>query len=169
LKKLYIFIIFTILQLSCLEAGGWGKTEEVVEFEKAAWNGVYFDMEEMNLTAAIPNYSGAIFRNGEISVRGKVEPRAAYIITTSYNPEYEPPQTIDEFIVIVQEVNPDFYVTVNASYEFGAKYAIDLVPIKQEDLFFWRFLCTNNRLIKMGTNDANEARRTYFFNNIKIR
>src|ERR1700722_18824320 len=67
--SLSIFLtIFTILQSPTLEAGGWGKTKEVVEYEGTTWNTVYFDMNGLYFEASVPNYSGALLQNDTASL-----------------------------------------------------------------------------------------------------
>ncbi len=164
-----ILLAICALQIPCLEAGGWGKTEEVMEYEGAAWNGVYFNMNGLSFTASMPNYSSAILQNGSASLQGKVEEDSGYAIITSLNPEFTAPKSSKKFIKLIQEANPEYRVApINSKKKFGSKYAVDLIPINQDGVY-WRFLSTDDRLIKMGTADANVNRRHRFFDSIIIK
>lgn len=164
-----LFAVISLLHMTSIEAAGWGKTEEIVEFEGVNWNGVYFDMNRCYFTANVPNYSGALMQNEMVSVRGHVEDNFAYLISTTIDKGFTPPKSKQEFVKMIQEANPDYNVKAISAGKFGAKYAVDLIPINQENSAFWRFLSTNNRLIQMGTNDNNNNRRSYFFDSIFIK
>lgn len=163
-----LLALFTVLQVSSLEAGGWGKTEEVLEYEGTSWNGVYFDMNGLSFTASIPNFSGAIMKNSETYLKGQVTEGAMYIIATSMNPGFKPPKTLKEFVKIIQDANPTCSVIAVNTKKAGVKYAVDIMPIKQEDTTFFRFISTKDRLIKMGTEDVNANRRHHFFESLNI-
>lgn len=163
-----IFSIFTLLHVPSLEAGGWGKTDEVINYEGTSWNGVYFDMNGLHFAAALPNYSGTLLQNGTVSLSGQAQGDARYVIITSFNPGFTPPKSIEGFVKIVQEANPTYSVFAIDAKELGAKYAIDMIPMNNEDVIFWRLISTKDRLIKMGTNDVNENRRLNFFESIYI-
>lgn len=162
------FTIFLIFQTTNLEAGGWGKTEEIFQHEGTTWNGVFFDMNGLNFLASIPNYSGTVFQNGIVNLKGNIKEDIGYVITTSFNPGFTPPKTAQEFAKMIQNANPSYLINIISSENLGARYAIDMIPINQEDTIFWRFLSTTDRLIKMGTNDTNENRRLYFFEGLYI-
>lgn len=163
-----LLALFLILStVSCLEAGGWGKTKEVTEFEGNSWNGVYFEMNGLHLTASIPNYSGAQLKNGAVSLSGQVED-AGYAIITSFNPGFTPPKSLEEFVKMIQDANPNHIVIAIDSEKLGTLYAVDLIPVNQETTTFWRFLTTNDRLIKMGSADVNDNRRLNFFESIRV-
>lgn len=164
-----LLAFFSLIAVPSVEASGWGKTEDVSTYEETTWNGVYFDMNGLYLTASIPNYSGASLQNGLVSIGGEVGEEIAYIITTSFNQGFTPPKSLKEFVKMVQEANPERQVTAVKSKKMGAKYIVDIVPIQSEDKTFWRFLVTEDRLIKMGTDDINDARRTKFFDSIRIK
>ena len=162
-----ILLALFALQIPCLEAGGWGKTEEVMEYEGTTWNAVYFNMNGLSFTASIPNYSGTMLQNGIVSLEGKVEEDNGYVIITSLDQGFTTPKSRKKFIKMIQEANPEYTVVSIDSKKLGSKYAVDLIPIDQ-DAAFWRFLSTDDRLIKMGTADANENRRLNFFESMLI-
>lgn len=170
--RVFLFSLFlallALVQTSNLEAGGWGKTEEVFEHGGVMWNRVYFDMNQLNFSASLPNYSGTLLQNGVVFLKGCVNTEANYVINTSLNANYTPPKLIKEFVEMVQEANPDYIVHAIDSKKLGAKYGVDLIPINQETTVFWRFLSTNNHIIMMGTDDVDEQRRFYFFENLSI-
>jgi len=162
--------LFAWLQAPCLEAGGWGKTEKVSEYEGVKWNGVYFDMNGLYFRASIPNSSGAALQNNMVSLGGKVKGTdAEYVITTSLNKGFRSPRSVKEFAKMIQKANPSYKVTAIDAKKHGAKYGVDMVPKNQKDTAFWRFLATDDRLIKMGSGDTNENRRHHFFKSIHIR
>lgn len=164
--SLSIFILFSIIQTNNLQAAGWGKTKEVFECEGIVWNRVFLNLDSLDTVASIPNYSGASFQNGDVFLRGKVEDMG-YLIETSYHPNFNPPESKKDFIQMIQSANPNCTVTAVNSKKQGANYAVDLIP-NQENMAFWRFLSTNDRLIKMGTDDTNENRRFTFFDSLFI-
>ncbi len=164
-----ILALFSLAHTSSLDAGGWGKTDEVVIYEEMSWNGVYFDMNGLNFSALIPNYSGTTLANGSVAIRGDVGKNSGYLISTSFSPAFNPPASAQEFTRIVQEANPDYLVIAIDSTKLGAKYAVDMVPSDSKNNVYWRFLCTNDRLVRMGVDDANENRRFNFFESIYIR
>lgn len=161
------FLIATMLSASHLEAGGWGKTDKQIENEGILWNEVYFDMNGLFFSAFIPNYSNAMMRNGMITFNGNTGD-GLYLITTSFNPGFTPPKTIEQFVRLIQDANPQYKITVADAKRVGAKYVLDMTPMHQEDSF-WRFIATRDRLIKMGTGDKNENRRSQFFESLVIR
>lgn len=165
----YTLLFFTLSQVPSLEAMGWGKSEELFDFEGTPWNGIYLDVDGLSLTASVPNYDGASLQNNEVNVNGKVADNIGYVITTSMNSGFSPPKTSQEYIKIIQDANLDFsVVSVNLSIP-GIKYVVDLVPQNQADPTFWRILSTKDRLIKMGTADNNANRRLKFFESLRIK
>lgn len=165
-----LFVLFSMLQISHLEAGGWGKTDEVFEHEGTTWNGVFFDMNGLNFTASIPNYSGTVMQNNEVNLKGSVkEGNIRYGIITSFNPGFTPPKSIKEFAKLVQEANPNYMINIIKIKKPGTKYVVDLIPANSQETIFWRFISTKDRLIEMGTSDTHENRRQYFFESIEIR
>lgn len=167
---LSIFLLALVLfQAPNLEASGWGKNEQIYELEENVWNEVYFDMNGLNLTAWVPNYNGARLQNGMVSISGVAENNFGYVITTTYNTGFSPPKTLKEFVKLIQNANPEFTVVTANAKLFGAKYAVDLIPRNQEDAVYWRFLSTNDRLIRMGTDDTNNYRISNFFDSIHIK
>lgn len=168
-KAIFLLIALSfVLHFSGLEAGGWGKTEKVSESEGSLWNEAYFDMNGIYLTASIPNYDGAQLRNNIVSIYGK-ENEAGYLIKTTFNEGFTPPNSQEGFLKLVQEANDVYQVVSIDAKKLGAKYAVDLIPKKPETTAFWRFLSTKDRLIQMGTDDPNENRRLHFFESIRIR
>lgn len=169
-SKLFVFFVltlFALLSLPKVEAGGWGKTEDIYKFEDTQWNGVFFDMNGLHFTAYIPNYLSTILNNGDIFIKGRVGD-AKYFIYTTYNPGFTPPTSLDEFIKLIQDSNPDHIVVpVHSKKNLGAKYAVDLIPNNGENSF-GRFFSTNDRVIFMHSADVNENRRVNFFDSIFI-
>ena len=161
------FAIFSLLQISHLDAGGWGKTKEIIEHEGVLWNGVYFDMSGVNFTASLPNYSGTVLHNDMATLKGKVDENSGYVIITSINQRFAPPTSAQEFVQIVQDANPDYIVHAIDSKKFGALYAVDMIPLSQDDVV-WRFLSTQDALIQMGCIDNDISRQLYFFESIFI-
>lgn len=161
-------ICLALSQVSNLEAGGWGKNQEVVICEGTTFNGVYFDMNGLDFVAAIPNYSGAILQNGEVRFNTTFEDDSGYLISTTLNAGFTPPHHERDFVKMVQDANPDYIVHALNSRDYGAVYCVDMIPKDQNDSIFWRLLCTKNHLIKMATSDKNENRRFHFFESIYI-
>jgi hypothetical protein len=163
-----LIFLFSIVQISHLEAGGWGKTDDVIEHEGATWNGVYYDMNGLNFLAYIPGYSGAELQNGITKLKGSLNDESGYVIITTFNPNFEPPKSKKEFVKMIQVANPNYLVQAIDSKKQGAKYAIDMIPANPEYTAFWRYLSTDDRLIKMGTDDPDENRHLYFFESLYI-
>ncbi|MBA3604178.1 MAG: hypothetical protein H0W50_11210 [Parachlamydiaceae bacterium] len=157
-----------LLNAPALDAGGWGTTKEIVESENISWQKVFFDMNDLYFTALLPDYQSGQLKNGLVSLYGLVDD-SGYLITTGFNPGFTPPSTIKKFVKMVKDANPEFIVTQVDVANLRAKYAVDLIPVNQEDSIFWRFLSTEDRLIKMGTEDSNEIRRRVFFDSILIK
>lgn len=155
------FFIFAALNLSQMEAAGWGNTQEVADYEGVKWIKVYIENNGYRFTAFLPNYSGASLQNDFINMFGKTENN--YLITTTFNSVFKTPKSLNEFIKIVQDANPDFIVSAVDGKKLGAKYVVDLTPKNPTSDAFWRFVCTKDRLIQMGTADTNSNRRVYFF------
>ncbi len=169
--RLLYSILFALVIMSPLEAGGWGKTDQEVAFEGNSWHEVYFDMNGLHFTALIPNYSGAHMQNSSVSLTGDIEGRIPYMIATSFNPGPASPKTLEEFISVIAMANPGFTVAPLDTEDFkrmGCMYAADIIPKDHNEVAFLRFLCTKDRLIQMGTTDEDETHRTYFFNSISI-
>jgi hypothetical protein len=162
------FFLSQVLQVNTLEASGWGKTKEVMEYEGESWNSVYLDMNKLYFTAFIPNYSGATLQNSNVSITGQVKKDISYVITTPYDLKFNSPKTARDFIKIIQNANPDFIVTAIEGKKLRTKYGADLRPKKPGDTVFWRIVFAHNRLINMGTNDSNENRRHKFFESIRV-
>jgi hypothetical protein len=98
-----------------------------------------------------------------------VKGEAQYVITTSISGKFSSPKTKKKFLEMIKKANRDCIVgPINCS-KLGARFAVDLRPKNQGDTAFWRFLSTNNRLIKMGTDDPNANRRQKFFDSIRIK
>lgn len=163
-----IFLICFISSPMNLEAGGWGKTEEVINYEKTTWNNVFFDMNGLHLEGLIPNYYEGILQNNLVTLRGGVKDNIKYVIISPISASFTPPKTVQEFAKIVQEANPTYLISVVKAENLGAKFAIDLIPTNPDEFIFWRLLCAEDRVVKTGTNDPNEKRRTYFFDNLFI-
>ena len=166
--SLALWVAALALPTQHLEAEGCGDTGTKRTYEGTTWHGIYFDMNGLNLQGWLPNYTAAGIQNEIVSIQGEVGKETTYVIITSLNPEYKPPKSIAEFALRTQNANPDAIVRPLVPKKIGAKYALDLVPADPDNGTFWRFLVTNDRLIKMGTNDSNENRRLYFFENIFI-
>lgn len=162
------FAFFALFQEQALEAGGWGKTDQQIQYEGTKWNGVYFDNNGLYFNASVPNSSGTSLQNGLVTFQGSIGNDIGYVITTTFNPGYTPPASLNEFVKIVQEANPSYIVTAIDAKALGAKYAVDMIPKSQDGTAFWRFLTTKDRLIKMGTDDDNGNRRYFFFESIYI-
>lgn len=160
--------LFTFLQPVNLEAGGWGQREDVCEHEGILWNGVFFDMNGIHLSAYLPNYSGTQLQNGIVSLEGNINDTIGYVIITSFNPGFSPPKSLEAFMKLIQDANPTALINPVDAQKFGAKYAIDLIPANPKESSFWRFIATKDRLIKMGSDDINENQRIYFFDSLYI-
>lgn len=164
-----IFVLaFSTMQTTSLQAASWGLTEDVTEFEGAKWNEVYLKLNGLNATASIPNYIGATLSNGSVSLTGIIED-VGYLIETQFNTGFTAPDTKKKFILSVQKNNLNNFSVEEVEAEVeGAKYAVDLLPKKDEIKIYWRFVATKDRLIRMGTEDTDEARRLHFFNSLRI-
>lgn len=161
-----IFLVSSLL-VSSVEAGGWGKTEKTKEHEKSIWNEVYFDMNGFNLHAFVPNYTMTEMRNMQVSFFGGVDDNA-YVLMTGFNEDFPNPKNQQEFVKTIEKSNPEHKVTPIDAKKLGMKFAVDLTPKTGKDNTYWRLICGKNRLVKMGTNDFNEARRAFFFDNLKV-
>lgn len=162
------FAILFILQIPTVEAGGFGKTDEIHEYEEATWHRVYFDMNGLNLKAFVPNSNGVVLSGSNVYFEGNVNEEFVYSIITTYYPGGTPPKTEKEFINLVAEANPTYLLNVVEAKKFGAKYVVDMIPRGNQETIFWRFVVTKDRLIQMGTDDIQGTRRTHFFESIKI-
>lgn len=164
-----IFLSLFVLQTSALEAASWGQTEEISEYEGNFWNGVYFDLKGLYLTASIPNYTGASLQNSHVKIGGSAGENLGYAIITNINGDYKPEASLKKFIKNVENDNPGYIVSTVKDRKFGARYVVDLVPTDPENHLFLRFFCTKNRIIQMGTIDTDMNRRAYFFDSLHIR
>lgn len=169
-RSLLIFLAFlSLLPVTCLQAGGWGKRDTVVEHEGTTWNEVYFDMNGVNYIASIPNYSMGSLENGNATLKGFIDGAGGYVIETSLNAEFTPATTANGFLKMIQKANPNYTVVLVDAKKHGALYGVDLVPANDKVTAYWRFLTTKNRLIKMGTDDSDAKRQAYFFDSIRIK
>lgn len=168
LISLSIFLTI-LLQGHSLEADGWGKTNDVKEYESESWNKVYFDMNGLYFTALIPNSSGGILQSNNVSLPGRVKTGARYVIITPFNQKFESPQTDENFTKIIQDANPTYIVTSVEGKNLGATHVVDARPKKQEDHLFYRFLFAHDHLVRMVTNDVDMNRRQMFFESIRIK
>lgn len=166
--KLWLCTLFFALSLMLnaisLEAAGWGKKKQVSEFEGAKWNLAFCDINDLYFKAFIPNYIGASLNNGDVYLCGKID-ESGYIIITSSGGKLKM-KSLQQFIKIIQDGNADHDVRGVDTQKFG--YAVDLIP-RAKGGNYWRFININKRLVKMGTADANEARRLYFFESFRIK
>jgi hypothetical protein len=159
-------IVFSVIQTTDLQAAGWGKTKEAFEHEGTMWNKAYLDLEGLHVVASIPNYSSGRLFNDTVSLHGQINKDIGYVVETTYNTLFNPPESIQEFIQIIQENNPDHSVNEIDSKKQGAAYAVDLIPLNQEYKTYGRYLFINDRLVTMVTEDVNENRRLYFFDSL---
>lgn len=171
--NLFSWLLFLILFCQAappLEAANWGKKDSAGEFEGASWDEVFCDIEGLYFTASMPNYTSAILDKGAVVIRGKVGYEAGYIIITPFNKGFKPPKDVQEFIKLIQNNNPEYIVSHVEAKPFGAKFAVDLVPVDlAKNNTYWRFLSTKNRLLKMGTTDLNEQRRIHFYESMSAK
>lgn len=168
--KIFTFLLLLTFSFASMEAIGWGKNETTVQYGDTTWNGVYCDFNGMKLSALVPNCSGSTMSNGLIEFNGEVDQGGGYVISTSYNPGFNPPKTAKEFVKMIQDANPYCTVVIVDIAKIGGRYAVDLIPKDPvANPAYWRFLATNGRLIKMGTDDKDSSRRAYFFKSISIR
>jgi hypothetical protein len=168
-SKLFTFLfLFAACVISSLEAARWGKNEQIVELEGVKWNEVCFDTDKLYFVAYIPNFDGTRFQDGFVSLNGIIDDNFRYMITSSAYPSFMPPQTVEEFVELIQEANPDFQVKAIDFQELDVKFAVDLIPKDQASSIHWRFLATNGHLIQMGTDDPNGERRAYFFESFTL-
>lgn len=166
--KRIITCILTLISPLILEAGGWGKLEDEIIFEGSRWKDVYIDIDDLYLEASIPNYAKDAFRDGNIYLQGKTGPYSSYVITTSYAPEFASPRGVEDFYRTIYESYPGYSMIIVHDKSLGGLHVLDLVPSHSNNVVYWRFLCTKNRLIKMGTTDPNPTCRIYFFDSIHI-
>ncbi len=163
-----LLTVMALLNAPSLEAGGWGTTKEVVEFDNISWQQIFYDMNDVYFTALLPNYQSGQINNGFVTLYGLIDDYG-YIVTTPFMSPFNPPNSAEKFAKLIQDANPEFIVTSIDASNLGAKYAVDLISVDQETLLYWRFLSTKNRLIKMGTEDSNESRRQNFFDSIRVK
>lgn len=162
-----LLTLTAFMQIPNLNAGGWGVTEEVIDFQDAIWNRAFFDMNDLYFTVLMPHYQSTQLKNGRVMLYGNVGD-SGYLIITTFNSGFTPPDSSKKFLKIVQGANPEFVASEVKSKKLGAKYAVDLVPASSVETTFWRFLSTEDRLIQMGTDDTNEKRRQKFFDSMHI-
>lgn len=166
-----ISALFLISTPPALEAGGWGKTGEVVKCEGVSFSGYNFDMNGLNFHAYIPVDSHTVLDNGSVAVASSPDAKFAYSISTSLIPLSKPPKTLKEFIKAIKISFPNGDLTADQTQakKLGSKYVLDMVEKNQQPVRFWRCLATKDRFIFMRTDDSNPARRAYFFDNILIK
>lgn len=170
-STIFLTLLLTVsglLNTPTLDAGGWGTIKEVVEQEDITWQGVYHDLNGLHFTALLPNYQSGQLNNGMISLYGVIDD-IGYVIMTPFMSHFNPPKSSQKFTKMIQNANPEFIVTSVENANLGVKYIVDLIPVDQNSALYWRFMTTENRLIKMGTEDTNENRRQIFFDSIKVK
>jgi hypothetical protein len=161
-----LIAVFSMIQTTDLQAAGWGKTKEALEYEETMWNKCYLDLGGMHVLASIPNYSSGRLFNDTVSLHGQINEDIGYVIETTYNTLFDPPESAQEFVRIVQDNNPDYAVNEIDSKKQGAAYAVDLIPLNPKEKTYGRYLFINDRLVMMVTEDINENRRLYFFDSL---
>ncbi len=165
LKKSKKFLELGLAQGSVESNLGWGKTNFLdgeYNFDKINWNEVSINLEDLNLTATIPNYLSANFENGKVSLRGGLAD-IEYWINTDYK------QSSYSNITWKSHGEGQNYVyTAIDGLKQGAKYAAEVFPKNSEKKIFVRCFWTGTRKIEMATHDTNEKRRSHFFNSLFI-
>ncbi len=164
LRLLGLFsLLFTLMFLANLEAGGWGKRGTAVDEQGITWAKAFYEINDLHFEFTMPNFSGIELQNGVISATGS-SPGTEYAVATAFNPQFASCGTLEENLEAMQNSMPDFqFVEVDAK-KLGAKFAIEMIPVSAEVNVYNRFLFTETRLITMSTNDGDEFRRLYFFN-----
>ncbi|MFI0435201.1 MAG: hypothetical protein ACH350_05675 [Parachlamydiaceae bacterium] len=163
-----LFVLFLTLSVVDLEATGWGKTEETVKSKGIVWTKVFIDLKGLSYSAFLPNYSGSAHNKKHIHLSGHVKEESGYLIETDHERGYKPPKSEKFFIKSIKTTNVGYTVKAVPPEKHGAKYAVDLIPNDKSQMIYWRYLATNDRLIKMGTDDRNKERRVYFFDSALI-
>ena len=157
-----------MVSTNAVEAAGWGKTKEAIQLEGVSWNKIYLDLEDLYLSAFIPNYSGADLNNNSVLMNGHVDKKFVYMIITTYKPEIKSLKSKKALIQLVQDANPNSTVKAISATKLGAKYGVDEISVDETGTTYWRYLVTENRLIAMVTTDSNEERRALFFESVLI-
>jgi hypothetical protein len=170
--RFFICMLLCVSPIGSLLAHGWGKSDEVVHQYgegNLTWNNVYYDMQGLSFTSLFPGYENTHLQNGGVVMFGSPVENTHYVILTTLNAAFKTPKTVKAFVKLIKEANSDYIVNPIECEEFGAQYAVDLVPKSKKVTAFWRFLVSNNRLVKMGTDDIHEENRLYFFQSIFIK
>lgn len=150
-----------------VEAGGMGKTENIVEIEGIAWNGVYHDMYDINFDALLPNYSGTVWANGQTMLRGKIGDFGYLISCTPRKIKVQ--KSIQAFIELVQHDNPGHEVKAAESPD-NVVYALDLIPSDPSSMATYRFFLTKNgNIIQFCTTDDDVERQETFFTSLNLK
>jgi len=175
-KRLQAFLaiisaLFLISNPSVVEAGGWGKTNEVLNCEGAAFSGFNFDMNGLNFHAYVPTDCQTLLSNGNISIQSTIDGLNLYCIRTSLNAGFKPQKNVKEFLRALRTMFTEGDVCASHvdAKKLGAKYVAEVTVKQKESTIFWRCLAVKDRLILMGTNDSNPVRRDYFFDGIRIK
>lgn len=163
------FVIFFafFVHVHALDADGFGSKGKSKIYEGAKWKKVYYDMNGLYFTAMLPNYSGTVMKNAEISLEGNAF-GGAYIVTT-FDAKFKCPKSIKEFRKKISKANPKATVRALKAKKFGAIFAVEFTHKEEKKITHWRMFCTKNRFIKIGTDDRNEKRRGKFFNSLYIK
>lgn len=162
------FAVFFLGYTPSVEAVAWGRSDKHIAQDGINWDGVYFDVNGLLIEAYLPNYNGERVENKVVILTGEVAADAKYIIIVSQIPDFTPPKLLPDFVKLVQDTNPDFYVNAANAKDVGSKYTTDLAPKDPQEHVYWRIMATKNRLIKMGTSDADVNRRNFFFSKVFI-
>lgn len=148
------------LRVTCMD------DKEEFEHEGMVWTKYSFKSNLISFTAFVPNYIRTCSDNGNLTIYGKAEKNVSYFITILWDEKFSPIKSIEDYVNIIKNANPDCDVVVANFKLIGAKYAVDL--IQKDNSCFYRFLRTDNCVIQMQTNDNNANRKYQFFDLIRI-
>lgn len=167
--SLIFFVMFSTLLMFPLEAAKWGKTNEVVEYKKNRWSGVFINLKGVSYSALIPNFAGSGKKEDIIHISGQVQETFGYLIETSSKSGYTCPKSEKEFIKILKRSYPGYQVKIVPNNVQGAIYVADLTPSGKNEKIHWYCLATKNYLFKMGTDDRSKDNKRFFFQSALIK
>ncbi len=160
-------LALAIFFLSSIEANSFGKGEAAYRIDGVVWNEVYFDFNKLHFTGFVPNYVDAQLPSDEVFIIGGHE-NSHYVISTHVFAA-KIPKSGKEFKKLIQTDYPNSQIAWLDAKVFGAKFAVELAYLYGYEIVYARFIATNKHLIKLSTSDPDQARRSYFFNNFRIK
>lgn len=168
LNKFFRFsMLLIIFSSASLFADGYGKTEKVFNFEDNEWNGIFYDNEDFEFIASIPNFIDVTERNDGPSFIGRTEDYDLYAIFLFQDLDLSS-LSLASIIKVFETTFPDHQIDFVEDKLPGSRFSLDFTPINLEEELFMRVIFTDKGFISMSTADDNANRRIKFFNSIEI-